>query len=321
MVGSEDPPRALVTGATGLVGSAVTARLLLSGWRVTAVVRDPTRIGWAADALAGAQIVAMPPTDDPAAIDHLLERSNATVVVNCAGVLRADGPAARRDLVDVNLTLVGRLLDAGVRARIARVIHLGSGFEYLPTDRPLRESDVVGPDTLYGAAKAAASELCRYYARHEHLDVVVARPFSLFGPRERSHRFVPYVIGRALANQPVEMSSGSQVRDYLFVDDLADGLVRVATHTGPLPEVMNFCGSEVETLAAFAARIIRLSGSASELLVGSRPPNPADRATFLGDYRLARDELDWQPSTDLDSGLAQTIEWYSRHDARRELVH
>jgi UDP-glucose 4-epimerase len=307
------PGRAAVIGATGLVGSALARQLLDDGWEVTATVRDAGSAEWVADALRGAQVATLANLLDGEAVGALLRECRPRVVFNCVGVLSGSGPGAARAYGDGNVTAVAVILDACARSEVGRAIVLGSGFEYAPASSPLHEGSPIGPTTLYGATKAAASVVARYFANIACLDVCVARPFSLYGPRERLSRFVPHVITSALAGQAIEMSTGTQTRDYLYVGDLVDGLVRLARHDGPLLETVNFAGPSEHSLLDVALIAIETADSRAPLRTGARPENPGDRPIFLGDSRLAREMLGWRPAHDLRSGLAKTVDWYRAH--------
>lgn len=304
------PGHAVVMGATGLVGSALVRRLLDDGWDVTATVRDPASPARVMDAVHGARIVTIADALDGGAIASVLAERCPDVVVNCISTNPASGSDAARAYGSMNVTAVTVALDACARSEVGRAIVLGSGFEYSPARSPLDESSPIGPSTLYGATKAAGSVVARYFRIAAGFDVCVARPFSLYGPRERATRFVPYVITSALAGRPIEMSSGVQTRDYLYVGDLVDGLVRLASHEGPLPEALNFAGPDEHSLLDVATLAVELAGSNSAIRSGVRPENPGDRPVFLGDSHLADELLGWRPKHDLRSGLAKTLDWY-----------
>jgi nucleoside-diphosphate-sugar epimerase len=302
--------RLLVVGATGLVGSAVVRRAVDDGWEVTATVRDPQAAAGIADVLDGARVAALPEALDADRVRGVLRESRPEVVVNCVSINPTAGSGAPRAYADGNVTAVAVLLDSCVHEGVPRTILLGSGSEYAPADHPLDEDAPVGPTTLYGATKAAASVLARYFRQAAGTDLCVARPFSLYGPRERPRMFVGHVIASALAGRPIEMSAGTQLRDYLFVEDLAGGILGLARCDGPLPEALNFSGAQVHALIDVARLAVEISGSASELRVGARPPNAGDRPVLLGNSRRAREMLDWDPSHHLREGLTRTIEWY-----------
>lgn len=306
------PKKALVVGATGLVGSAVTDKLIKDGWQVTATARSAESVRWAGDALLGAQMLMLTDMLDDLAVGSALNESRPTVVISCVGALPvADG--ATRDLLHSNVTATAVLLDACAQFGVGRIVLLGSGFEYAPAAGPIDEARAIGPTTLYGATKVAATSIACHYRSNVGLEVCVVRPFSLYGPREHLHRFVPTVVTSALNERPVEMSAGTQVRDYLFVDDLAAGLVRAAGHDGVLPETMNFAGPDRHTLADLATIVLELTGSTAPLRLGARPGNPSDQPIFLGNSRLAYETLGWRPTHDLSSGLERTVEWYRSH--------
>lgn len=302
--------RLAVLGATGLVGSAVAHRSVDEDWEVTAAVRSLEAAARVGDALTGTRVATLPDALDADAVRRFLVESRTDVVVNCASTNPTGATDAARAYGEANVTAVAVLLDACAREGVERVILIGSGVEYAPADHPLDESSPVGPITMYGATKAAASVLARYARNSGGPEVCVARPFSLYGPRERPTMFVGHVITSALAGRAIEMSSGTQTRDYLYVEDLADGLVRLAGHSGRLPEALNFAGSEVHALIDVARLVVELSGSHARLRPGARPPNPGDRPVYLGDSRLAAETLGWGPSYGLRSGLSRTIDWY-----------
>jgi nucleoside-diphosphate-sugar epimerase len=309
------PGHAVITGATGLVGSALVRRLLDDGWSVTATVRSLDAAARIEEALRGARITELVDALDCAAVLAILSDHHPDIVFNCV----SSNPSARGDAAraygDGNLTVVAVILDACRRAGIGRAVVFGSGSEYAPADRPLDEDAPLGPTTLYGATKAGGTALASYFRRGEGLEVFVARPFSVYGPRERLHRLVPYVITTLLRDQPVEISSGTQRRDYLYVTDLADGLAKLAARGGSVPDCLNFTGLEQHTVLDVATIVRAIIGSKAPILVGSRPPNPWDQLVFLGDSRLARETLEWRPAHDLRTGLAATVEWYRSHRA------
>lgn len=310
------PGHALVMGATGLVGSALVRQLLEDGWEVRATVRDMTAAARVADALQDARVVILPDALDGDAVAAVLGEGRPDVVFNCVGKNPSSARDAARGYGEANVAATAVTLDECARLGIERVIVFGSGLEYAESDHALDENAPIQPTTLYGATKVAASTLARYFRRTAGLDVCIVRPFATYGPRDQLNRFVPYVVTSALVGQPIEMSIGTQRRDYLYVEDLAAGLVLLAACSGSSPPVLNFSGPSEHLLIDVAATVVDITGSRSPIIPGARPAALVDPPVFLGDSRLAREMLGWRPAHDLRSGLAKTIEWYR---ARREL--
>jgi UDP-glucose 4-epimerase len=287
--------------------------MVAEGWSVVATVRGSLSLDWTEGALAGAQIEVLSPTRNPRAMTDLLLRSKPQVAIICSGVAPVADPTGIPGLVDGNVAVPAVVLEACSRADIPRVLMLGSGFEYTPADGPIDEAGQIGPDTLYGSTKVAASSIALFFREVHGVDACVARPFSVYGPRERTHRFVPYVVTAALTGRPIEMSQGTQSRDYLYVEDLADGLSRAASHAGPLPPFINFSGRARQSLLEVATTVVELTRSQSPIYPGVRPANHGDRGVFLGESDLAKEVLGWSPKHGLTAGLAATIDWYRDH--------
>jgi nucleoside-diphosphate-sugar epimerase len=304
------PGSILVIGASGLVGSSLVPAFLSQGWQVTATLRDLGARARLGDALDGASVVIVPNATSSGDIRSAIESAQPQVVVHCVSVNRTAGVDAARAYVESNVTAVAVALDACVRSGVPRAVVFGSGSEYRPEARSLSERDAIGPRTTYDATKVAASVMVQHFREAGGIEVVMARPFSLYGPRERLSRFVPYVVTSALAGRSIEMSSGTQRRDYLYVDDLADAIVRLAQAPAPWPEVVNFSGPAEHSLFDIAVAAVKIVGTNVQILRNSRPGNPGDRPVFLGDWSLARDLLGWEPTHDLRGGLAKTVEWY-----------
>jgi nucleoside-diphosphate-sugar epimerase len=300
----------LVIGASGLVGSALVPAFLARGWQVTATLRESGAGAGLEDALEGASVAVVRDAGDAAEVRSAIERAQAHLVVNCVSTNPRSGEDATRAYVEGNVVPVAVMLDTCVRLGVPRAIVFGSGSEYKPEARPLSERDEIGPRTVYDSTKVAASVIARRFRQSGEIEVSIARPFSLYGPRERLSRFVPYVVTSALAGRAIEISSGSQRRDYLYVDDIADGIVRLAEAPAPLPEAVNFSGPVEHSLLDFAVAAVETVGSSAKVIPNSRPGNSGDRTVFLGDSSLARDALGWVPGHDLRAGLAKTVEWY-----------
>lgn len=302
---------ALVLGASGLIGSAVAARLVRDGWAVTATVRTQGAAQRAAEALAGSTIEALPDIRNEEGVARLLRSVRPRLVILATATNPGPGNGAR-GYAEGNVTVPAVVLEACRVARVERVVLFGSGFEYAPSEQPLDEAARPGPTTLYGATKAAGSAIARFM-REAGLEVCVVRPFSVYGPRERLHRFVPAAIVSGLAGEPIEISDGTQVRDYLHADDVALAVALLASRTSAMPAALNLAGAQRHTLIDLAQLVAGLTGRGSSVHAGVRRANEGDRAVFLGDARLARQALGWAPDVSLEAGIARTVDWYAAH--------
>ena len=154
------------------------------------------------------------------------------------------------ELLSGNAGLLINLLQAVAEWPGARFVHAGSCYEYGRCKRGvrLRESAPLEPTSVYGAAKVAAWHCGRALARQLRIPLVTLRLFGCFGFGEAPQRLVPYVIRKLLAAEPIDLTAGTQARDFLHIEDVTSALVATA-RCGPFPaDVFNVCSGKATSV-------------------------------------------------------------------------
>jgi dTDP-glucose 4,6-dehydratase len=166
----------------------------------------------------------------------------------------------------------------------------------------------VGPRGVYDEAKRFAEALTMAYRRTHGVDTGIVRIFNTYGPRMRPDdgRAIPTFIRQALAGEPLTVAGdGSQTRSVCYVDDLVEGILRLAG--SELPGPVNIGNPGELTVLTLAERIRDAVGSRSPIEFVERPED--DPSVRQPDITLARTELGWEPVVPLDEGLKPTIAW------------
>lgn len=172
----------------------------------------------------------------------------------------------------------------------------------------------VGPRGVYDEAKRFAEAMTMAYHRYHGVRTRIVRIFNTYGPRMRAKdgRAVPAFITQALAGEPVTIfGDGSQTRSFCYVSDLIDGICRLAFSEEAEP--VNIGNPSEMTVHDLAERIIRLAGSASELVFRDLPVD--DPKVRQPDISRARRLLGWHPVIDVDEGLGRTIDYFKAVDS------
>jgi len=288
--------RILVTGATGFVGAPLAARLAGAGAEVHAVSRRPPEPGKRSGAIAWHAL----DLEDAEATRALLGELRPARVYHLASLV-----TGRRDLDLVlptfraNLGSTVHLLAAAAEHGVARLVLAGS------MEEPAAGEAAGSP---YAAAKAAAS----LYARHFHalhgLPVVTARIFMVYGPGQGDRsKVVPASIAAALAGRRPGISSGARPVDWIYVDDVVEGLDRLGAASGVEGATIDLGSGELVTVRAVVEWICRLTG-----VDGPEVGAVADRAlerSPRADRDATRAAIGWEPRVGLEAGLKRTIEW------------
>ena len=236
-------------------------------------------------------------------------RPDGIVHLAAAGVAYAARDA--NEMKRINVSGLRSLLEAASTLPVPpAMVCAGSGFEYAPAGRALREDDPIGLNSDYGVFKAAAFAVAAEYGKR--LPLTWVRLFSLYGPGEQEPRLAPYVIGCVRRGQPVELTSGDQVRDYTFVVDAAKALLRAVTQP-PAREmrVVNFASGQAVTLRDFIlllAEQLKTHGLTPNIKFGVIPYRPDEMMHYTASVERWKSLFGWQPMQSMESGVKEMVE-------------
>ncbi|MEO8519720.1 MAG: NAD(P)-dependent oxidoreductase [Acidobacteriota bacterium] len=212
--------------------------------------------------------------------------------------------------VQVSIELLRAFADQGGE----RFVGAGSCAEYaVAADDCDERTTRLRPGTLYGSAKHAFHAVLEGFARGR-LSASWGRVFHLYGPLEHPDRLVPSVILALLAGREAQCSAGTQVRDFLHVQDVADAFAAILASDVEGP--VNIASGSPAAVADVVRRIGQLLQAESLIRLGARPPPPHDPPRLTADVTRIRDEVGWHPAVSLDRGLAETIEWWRTERGR-----
>ncbi len=303
--------RVFVTGASGFLGTNLVRRLIESGAEVHALVRPSSDMWRLRDVLTRITLhrADIRRQDElrgilrlvaPEFIFHLAAR----------GVSRCDSD--RRELFEANVVGTANLLEASSPLDYERFVHLGGSSEYGSNARPMSENDRLEPVTAYGASKAAASLLCRQFARSEDRRLVILRPFSVYGPWEPATRLIPTAIMAALHGRDMALTPPGIRRDLVFVDDVIDSCLAAAERDVAPGEIVNIGSGREWSNEEVVAAAEALCGRKIRVRLGEYPVRASDAPHWVAEIRKAERVLGWAPTHSLDEGLEKTIAWWSR---------
>jgi nucleoside-diphosphate-sugar epimerase len=270
-------PLILMTGATGFVGRQVLRELAERNCKVRLVVRAGTQ-----DRIANVDAI------EAVASADIWSEDAAWWADVCRGVDTVIHVAwyaepGRYLQSPTNFDCLSgtlRLAQGASRAKVRRFVGIGTCFEYdlgagmLSVETPLR------PTTPYAAAKAAAFLALSQYLPQQGIEFAWCRLFYLYGEGEDERRLVPYLRARLSAGEPAELSSGTQIRDYLDVRDAARMIAESALGAGQGP--INICSGEPVMIRALVERIADEYGRRDLLRFGARPDNLTDPPVVVG---------------------------------------
>lgn len=297
--------RVLVTGAAGFLGRHLSARLVGYGAEVHGTCRRGTPPALAGMHWHRAEL------SEAAEAERILAAVRPDIIFHLAGCARGSW-----ELEWVLPTFVGDLattvhmLTAAARQGCRRLVLAAS------LEEPEVETGPVIPSSPYGAAKWAASTYARMFHDLYGTPVVLARVFMTYGPGQSPVKLIPHTILSLLAGRRPQLGNGSRPVDFVFVDDVIDGLVGCAVTPRIDGETVDLGSGQLMTIAEVVQRIVRLTGSELTPDFGALPSRPRERVRQAAVERT-RELIDWRPQTPLEDGLARTIAWLAQQPSAR----
>ena len=305
----------LVTGGAGFIGSHLVDRLLADGAEHVVVI-DNLFLGSEANlepAMATGRVTFY--RDDAefsTSLDYIFSRHPIGVVFNCATKALNYSFLNPANAFDTNVTVTLNLLELQRRGAFKTLCHFSTSEVYgSAVYEPMDEQHPRNPTTTYAAGKAAADLAVESYVRMFALDAIIVRPFNNYGPRQNYRGMmagvIPITAWRILSGDTPEIhGDGTQSRDFIFVRDTVDAVVKLF-RVQASGESVNISTDNQCSIAELVTRICAEMGYHGEVL--RKPSRHADVLCHNASNEKVHSLIDYS-LTDFDAGLRETLQWY-----------
>jgi nucleoside-diphosphate-sugar epimerase len=296
-----------VTGAGGFIGSRVVAALAARGARVKAHLGPP---GYDARPLPPQVVTAFADVNDAGAMRSIIAGSDAVIHLAGPPSVRASFAAAA-DYAAQHVGGTAVCLQACVDEKVRRFVLISSADVYgrPQTDR-VAEDHPLSARSPYAAAKIGAEQMAGAFAQAHGIEVAILRPFSIYGPGVSRYSLLWTILEQARLRAEITLADLKPVRDYCYVDDLADAAVRAALAPIESPLILNI-GSGVGTSVVDLAKLtLRVMGRTGDVLEHANDKRVGESEIYrlVADPSRAQSLLNWHTETDLAAGLRKTID-------------
>jgi UDP-glucose 4-epimerase len=305
--------RCLVTGGTGHVGSFLARRLLAGGHDVHLLLRPESDLWRLHDIKAN--VTPHPCSLDlPAQLDECMRAAKPEVVFHLAwGGITAERRNAPEQ-VSSNVRQALAVLEAAHAAGASAFISVGSQAEYGRVDGVIREDHPAQPETAYGIAKLALSQLALKYCELAGMRCVWLRLFSAYGPMDTATHMLPTLIETLLRRERPALTACEQQWDYLYIEDAAEALYQAVMTQAvmtPAPSgIFNLSSGSATSLLNVVTRVRDLIDPTLPLGIGEVPYRDGQVMHLEGSIERLSAATGWQPRVSLEEGLARTVAWH-----------
>lgn len=247
----------------------------------------------------------------------VFQEFHVDVVINCAAESHVDRSImGASEFVQTNIVGTNVLLELAKEFSLRSFVQISTDEVYgsLGLDGKFTEESSLHPNSPYAASKAAADMLALSYHHTFRIPVVITRSSNNYGPYQFPEKLIPLMIANALQNKPLPVyGDGMNVRDWIYVEDHCEA-IDLIMQQGRAGEVYNI-GGESERRNIDVVRLILRHLEKPESLIQFVKDRPGHDRRYAMDFSKLQRSLGWRPRHTFEEGLAETIDWYLKHES------
>lgn len=301
----------LLTGGAGFIGANLVNKLLELGCKnINLIVRKTTDLKRLKNILPKINLF-YSDLLDVNKLKTIINKINPSIIFHLATYSAYRDQAAISEMIEANIKGTLNLLMSLKDINYKIFINTGSSSEYGLKEKPMSEEDLLKPISFYAATKASATLLCQVFAKQYGKPIATLRPFSAYGPHEEKDRFIPTIIKAIIDNKPIKLTSGSQRRDFIYIDDIVDIYIKTIAAEKELSEQILNMGTGTEYTNDEVVEILfKVTGKKVPIEKGAFPKRLWDTPHWVANISKTKRLLNWSPSFTLEKGLMATYLWY-----------
>lgn len=241
--------------------------------------------------------------------DELFNR-NIDYVINLGGyVNHSDFFHGGDDTIRIHFAGLFNLIKSLNVSKLKSFVQIGSGDEYGLSTAPQQEDQRELPASPYAFAKTAANHFIQMLHRQNDFPGVCLRVYLTYGPGQNENRFIPQIIKGCLSNKKFPTSEGNQLRDFVYIDDLVDGILSALKSRSAYGEIINI-SSNCPVMIKDVIQIICNECESGKPVFGEISYRKNENMAWYGDGKKANNILNWTPQTDFVTGIRTIIKEY-----------
>ena len=300
------PNNLLVIGGTGFIGRSLSIEALRVGYEVVVLSLNAPTLEKIIKNVEYLQV-------DIVCLDELKEKLanyDFDYIVNLSGYVdHSNFSDGGKRALDVHFGGVQNILQSVNLKSLKRFVQIGSSDEYGGTHAPQDENMRESPISPYSLGKTASTQLLQMLYRAEGIPTVTLRLFLVYGPGQDNNRFIPQVIKGCLSSANFSTSSGNQLRDFCYVDDITNGILMALKNDKVNGKVINLASGKPVRIREVVELVQNKIGY-GKADFGKIPYRTGENMELYADISKANEILKWKPFTSIEEGIKRTIEYY-----------
>jgi len=246
---------------------------------------------------------------DIGAVKAMVQKINPDYIFHLGALIDRSRDFDQYDkIMQVNATGTVNLLQALKTVPFLNFVFASTSEVYGDIKAPFKESSIPVPASPYSLSKLAAENAIVSFSAINNMPFSIARLFNFFGPGMSKNFFIPEMLASFQSDLPFKMTGGKQLRDFLYVDDVVDALLKIGDGERTVGKVLNVCSGKAVTMRDLAMTAKEVTRSSSEIEFGALPYRQNEVWEMHGDPSLIKELTGFEPKYDLSEALKMLIE-------------
>lgn len=295
----------LITGGTGFIGYHLAKKCLDLNWLVDSIsTKSPPK----KRKLKKVNYLKIDISKKKELSKNL--KSEYDFVVNLAGYVDHSN---KKKTMRSHFNGCKNLANFFLNKNLKKFIQIGSSIEYGKSRSPQKENYKNSQETYstYGNAKLLSTKFLLELKKKYNFPVTIIRLYLVYGPKQDLNRLIPITIMNAIHNKKFDCSAGYQLRDFLYIDDLIDAIIKILSNQKVLGQIINIGSGKPISVKKLILKICKLSKGGKPLF-GKIPLRNDEIMKLYPNVNKAKKILGWIPHTSLEKGLKKTINFFSK---------
>ncbi len=310
----ENNKKILITGGAGFIGANFIYKFLELGHNVSVFERKEANL-WRIEKIKNKIHLYSPDLTDYNETEKIISKIKPDIVIHFAAYgayqrFQQDTEAT----IDTNVISSINLINACDKVGVKCFINTGSSSEYGIKSKPMKETDVLEPDNLYGITKSAITQYGQMMARKFNFPIVTIRPFAVYGYFEEEGRLFTDIIKSCLKNTELNLSNPKSVRDFIFIEDLIDGYLATIKNIRKVKgEIFNLGSGKQSTIDQVFKTTKKIAMSSVRPNYGKMKISQTEPKSWVANISKTKKLLNWEPKYNLEQGIKKDIEWFKKN--------
>ncbi len=301
--------RTLVTGATGFIGSCLTRRLVARGFGEINVLIRGESDKWRIKDIEKSIHISRVDLRDYAGLRKIILKIRPDFIFHCASYGGFSNQKKEEEILATNINGTINLINSLSDVDYRHFINVGSSSEYGLKGKKMSEKDDLKPVTMYGISKAFSAIYAGRTAEKQKKPITTIRPFSVYGPYDSRERLIiSFILAILKGKKKYRINSPTAVRDFVYIDDVTDFFLKVASRKTSLG-ILNIGSGEQRTVRKAVTEIKNIAESDIEVKSNDDRKKRLKPEVWEADMSKAKKTLGWKARTDFRKGVKKTIDW------------